>query len=36
MQSVNMADSKLDRKQKRLATKMNVPSVDENLYVKSL
>ena len=28
--------SRLDREHKRLATEMNVPPVDENLYVKSL
>ena len=33
MQSVNMTESRLDREQKRLATDMNVPAVDENLYV---
>ena len=36
MQSVKMEESRLDREQKRLATKINVPPVDENLYVKSL
>ena len=30
-----MAESRLDREQKRLNTEMNLPSVDENLYVKS-
>ena len=27
-------DSKLDRKYKRLVTEMNIPPVDENLYVR--
>ena len=31
-----MGESRLDRKQKRLVTEMNIPSVDENLYVMSL
>ena len=31
-----MAESTLDREQKRLATEMNEPFVDDNLYVKSL
>ena len=34
MLSVKMAEGRLDREQKRLATDMNVPPVDENLYVK--
>ena len=36
MQSIKMAESRLAREQKRLATEMNVPLVDENIYVKSL
>ena len=31
-----MAESRLEREQKWLATEMNVPYVEENLYVKSL
>ena len=31
-----MAQGRLDREQRRLATEMYVPPVDENLYVKSL
>ena len=31
-----MAESRLEREQKRLATGMNVPYVEEYLYVKSL
>ena len=31
-----MAESRWDREQKKLTTEMNVPSIDENLYVKSL
>ena len=36
MVSVKMAEGRVDRKQNRLATEMNVTSVDENLYWKSL
>ena len=31
-----MAESRLEREQKRLATEMNIPPVDENIYVKLL
>ena len=31
-----MAEGKVDKEQKRIATEMNIPPVDENLYVKSL
>ena len=36
MPNVKMAQSRLDREQKRLATEMIAPPVDENLYGKSL
>ena len=36
MQIVSVAESRLDGEQERIATEMNVPSVDENLYIKSL
>ena len=31
-----MVEGRLDREQKRLATEMNIPSIDENLCVKSI
>ena len=35
--SVKMEEgSRLDKEPKRLATEMNIPPLDENLYVKSL
>ena len=36
MQSVKNSRNRPDREQNRLATKMNVPPVDDNLYVKLL